>query len=87
MAEVNEVDVRVLGAMSGAERIRMLLREVGYRTLTDFAYEIRTHPQTVSYCINGDREYPEIRDALARRLDLTREQVDLLIGAKPAEVA
>lgn len=89
MEQVNEVDARVLGAMSGAERVRMLLREAGFPTLTDFAFELKTHAQTVSYCINGDREYPEIRDALAKHLGLDRSEVDLLIdGPKDtAEVA
>lgn len=85
MAEVNEVGARVLGAMSGAEQIRMLLREAGFKTLTDFAQEIRTHTQTVSYCIQGDRPYPEIRDELARHLGLERAAIDQLIdGATPA---
>lgn len=88
MPEVNEVDARILNAMSGAERLRMLIRESGFKTLTDFAYKLRTHPQTVSFCINGDREYPEIRDALATELGLTREEIDGMIdGQKKAEVA
>lgn len=86
MVQVNEVDARVLGAMSGAERIRMLLREAGFKTLTDFAFKVRTHAQTVSYCINGDREYPEIRDALAKELGLTRSEIDEMIdGPKAVE--
>lgn len=79
MVQVNEVDARVLGAMSGAERLRMLLRDAGFRTLTDFAFKIGTHSQTISYCINGDREYPEIRGALAKYLGLKRSDIDALI--------
>lgn len=85
MVQVNEVDARVLGAMSGAERLRMLLRDAGFKTLTDFAFKVGTHAQTISYCINGDREYPEIRDALALHLGLERSDVDALIeGASSA---
>ena len=41
-------------------------------------------------CLQGRRRYDDIRDALAERLGLTREQVDRLIDGsapKPAEVA
>lgn len=79
MPQVNDTEARILGAMSGSERIRMLLREAGFKTLTSFAYRIDTHPQTVSFCINGDREYPEIREALAKHLGLPRTEIDTLI--------
>lgn len=86
MPQINELDQRVLGAMNGAERVRMLLRDAGFKTLTAFAHEIRAHTQVVSYCINGEREYPEVRVALARHLGLSREDVDAMIDG-PAEVA
>lgn len=85
MAEVNETEARVLGAMSGAERIRMLLRDAGFKTLTDFAFAVGTHPQTISFCIQGDRPYPEIRDQLAAHLKIPREQVDRMIDGEPSE--
>lgn len=84
MAEVNEVGARILGAMSGAEQIRMLLREAGFATLTDFAQQIPTHTQTVSYCIQGDRPYPEIRDELAKHLKLDRAEIDRMIDGVTA---
>lgn len=83
MAEVNDVDARVLAAMTGAERLRMLIREAGFKTLTDFAFKIGTHPQTVSFCIQGDRPYPEIRDQLATNLGLERAEIDRMIDGDP----
>ncbi len=82
MAEVNDVGARVLGAMTGAEQLRMLLREAGFKTLTDFAQAIQTHTQTVSYCLQGDRPYPEIRDELAKHLKLERAEIDRLIDGE-----
>lgn len=79
MPLVNETEARILSVMSGAERVRMLLRQAGFKTLTDFAYTIPTHSQTVSYCINGDREYSEIRNAIASALGLSRAEIDALI--------
>lgn len=84
MPLVNETEARILNAMSGAERVRMLLREAGFKTLTEFAYTIPTHSQTVSYCINGDREYGEIREAIAKALSLSRAEIDALIDGTDA---
>jgi lambda repressor-like predicted transcriptional regulator len=87
MAEVNDVGARILGAMSGAEQIRMLLREAGFKTLTDFAFKIGTHSQTVSFCIQGDRPYPEIRDQIASVLGLDRTEIDRMIDGQKGEAA
>jgi hypothetical protein len=92
MTVVNDVNARILKAMSGAERVRMLLREAGFKTLTDFAFAVSTPAQTVSaqtisYCITGDRPYPEIRDELAKHLNLDRTEIDRLIDGAPAPAA
>lgn len=44
MPQVNDTEARILGATSGSERIRMLLREAGFKTPTSFAFKIDTHP-------------------------------------------
>lgn len=89
MEKLNEIDRRVLETMSGPERIRLLLRNAGFATLRAFADKIGRSQQEVSFCVTGERPYPEIRDALALHLDLRRSEVDAIIkGAKaePAEV-
>lgn len=87
MRTVNEVDERVLRAMSGPDRIKILLRDAGFPSLATLSWKIQKHVQQISYCINGDREYPEIRDALAAELELSRDEIDELIDGPATEAA
>ncbi len=90
MAKINEVERRILDGMTGADQLKALMREAGYETYRDFARYLGRYIEEVSMCLQGRRRYDDIRDALAERLGLTREQVDQLIDGsapKPAEVA
>lgn len=83
MGRINEIDQRVLATLTGGEKIKALLAEKGL-TLKDFARAHGEWVENVSACIRGERQLPEVRDALATELGLTREQVDELIGQKAA---
>lgn len=83
MARINEIDQRVLGALSGADKIKALLADEGMN-LKDFAREQGEWVENVSACIRGERPLPEIRDALAKRLELSRATIDELIDGKAA---
>lgn len=85
--KINDVDRRVIGGMSGSEKIRFLLKEAGYETYRDLAIELGRYVEEVSMCINGRREYGEIRDALAQALGLPREQIDRLIETPAPEAS
>ena len=88
MKPSNELHERVIAGLTGAEQLRALMKSAGYETYRDFAVEIGRYVQEVSMCLQGHRKYEDIRDALAEKLSITREQVDLLIdGPEPAEVA
>lgn len=82
MPKINDVDRRVLSAMSGAERMKLLLKDAGFPSLRSFAVEHGLYVQEVSYCLNGDREYGRIRDLLAEDLGLSRTEVDRLIDGE-----
>lgn len=79
MPRINAIDRRVLDAMGGEDRIRLLLKDAGYDTLRSFAKEHGVYLEEVSMCLRRRREYPEVRDAMAEVLRLTREQIDELI--------
>lgn len=84
MPRINEVDRRVLGGLSGSEKIKALLAERG-SSVKEFA---RTHGEwieAVSACIRGVRPLSEIRDKLAADLGLPRAEIDRLIDDQPTE--
>lgn len=82
MTDFNDLDRRIIAALSGRDRIKLLLRERGLQ-LQEFARKHNLWVEQVSQCIRGVRDYPEIRDALAAELGLTRTQIDELIdGAR-----
>ena len=87
MPRINEIDRKVLEAMSGEDRLRALIRGAGFDTIRELARALHAFPPEVSMCLNRHREYPEIRDAIAEELDLTREQVDQMIPWPPEAVA
>ena len=82
MAHINALDREVLGVLSGGEKLKALLRARGL-SLKDFARKHNHWVSDVSRCLTSDRALPEIRDALAAELDLTREQVDGLLLRVP----
>lgn len=86
MPSINELDRDVLNALSGAEKIKALLRSRGLE-LQSFAEKYNHWTANVSRCIHGKQERPEIRDDLAEELGLTRDHIDHLIGDRIEEVA
>lgn len=84
MAEINDIDRRVLGAIDGRERLKLLLKDAGL-TLQEFAQKQNVWVEQVSMCLKGDRPYPEIREAIASELGLSRATVDELIDGPPAD--
>lgn len=83
MSRINEIDKRVLGTLSGRDKIKALLSEKGL-TVRDFARKHDLWRENVSRCMGGKRPLPEIRDALAEELDLPREKIDALIEEERA---
>lgn len=83
MAGINEIDQRVLAALTGAEKIKALLDERGL-SVKEFAGKHSEWPERVSECIRAVRPWPEIRDALAAELELPRAMIDELIDGKAA---
>lgn len=83
MADINEIDLRILRQLDGRERLKLLLKEKGL-SLQDFARKHNVWVQDVSACLGGTRECPEIREALALELGLSREQIDAEIGRRAA---
>ena len=78
MPDFNEVERRVLGALDGRERLKVLLRDRGLQ-MQDFARKHGLWVEQLSMCLRGERPYAEIRDALATELELSRETIDALI--------
>jgi len=90
MPKINEIERRVrkaMTAMTGEDQIRLLLKDAGYETLREFAAEIGTFSPEISMCLKRVREYPGIRNALAEKLNLTREQVDEMLPWPPEALA
>lgn len=85
MGNRNDLDRRILAALQPNEKIRALMREreLEYQ---DIAASGGWWIEQVSQCARGARTYPEIRDAFAKALDLTREEIDELIDG-PKEIA
>lgn len=79
---MNEVDKQVLEGLTGAERVKALLRRAGFESYRDFGIAIGRSIEEVSMCLNGRRPYGEIRDRLAERLDLPRDEIDRLIDGE-----
>lgn len=86
MTDFNELDRRVLGALDGRERLKLLLRDKGLQ-LQDFARKHNFWVEQLTFCLKGERPYPEIRDALAAELDLDRAVIDQLIDGEPIRQA
>lgn len=86
MARINEVDRRVLDAMGGREKLKLLLSEKGL-TLKQFAEKHNEWVENVSRCISGERPLPEIREKLAAELGIDRGMVDTLIDGPKARSA
>lgn len=88
MTPSNDLKERVIAGMTGAEQLRALMKSAGFETYRDFAVQIGRYVEEVSMCLQGRRRYDDIRNALAEKLSITREQVDQLIdGPAQAEVA
>lgn len=86
---MSEIDKRVLEGMTGAERLKVLLRQAGFETYRDFAVAKGRYVEEVSMCLQGRRRYDEIRDDLAAVLSLGRAEIDRMIDGEPqpAELA
>lgn len=81
MRKSNEIDERILSALDGRDRIKLLLRERGLQ-LQQFARKHNLWIEQVSMCLKGDRPYPEIRDAFAAELELSRDTIDRFIDTQ-----
>lgn len=75
---ISEIDRRILSTLSGSDRMKALLADAGH-SLTSFARKHNLWVQEVSRCIAGKRNLDEIRSALARELNLSRDEVDSII--------
>lgn len=85
MPEFNEVDRKLLDALEGPDKIKLLLRSKGLENpVQGFAGQIGRWAEQVSMCLRGDRKYEDIRDALAEFLGVSRAQIDLWIDGVPA---
>lgn len=78
MARINELDRRVLGVLSGGDKLKALLKDRGL-SLTDFGRKHNHWVSDVSRCLNGHQPLPEIRDSIAAELGWKRDEVDRLI--------
>jgi transcriptional regulator with XRE-family HTH domain len=83
VCEINEIERRVLSAIDGRERLKILLKDSGL-TMQTFAQKHGLWVQQVSMCLSGDRRYPEIRNALASELEIPSKVVDSLIDGEAA---
>lgn len=86
MGNFNELERRVLGALDGRERIKLLLRDKGL-LLQEFAQKYGVWVEQVSMCIKGERPYEEIRNALAAELEVDRAVIDQLIDGPAASAS
>lgn len=83
MARINEIDLRVLGALKGRDKLKALLAGRGL-TLTEFAEKHNVWVENVSRCIAGERPLPEVREKLAAELGIDRATIDHLIDGEAA---
>lgn len=79
---MNEVDRQVLEGLTGAERIKALLRRAGFESYREFGIAAGRSIEEVSMCLNGRRPYGEIRDQLAEKLGLSRDEIDRIIDGE-----
>lgn len=79
----SRIKLQAFDAAGPAEIIRLALP----MTLTAFADKHGFSKAEVSQCLSGYRPHEKIRDALARELDATREEVDQLLERPAAEGA
>lgn len=83
MTRINALDQRVLEALTGREKIKVLLSEKGL-SLTEFAERHNHWVENVSRCLSGERRLSEVRDNLAAELEMPRRQLDELIDGVAA---
>lgn len=82
------VDERLLNVLSGPKKLKLLLEEQA-GSITRWAVQERINPVEVWHTLAGRREYQAHRDLIAKRLEISREEVDRLISetmARPASV-
>lgn len=80
---MEQLDKKILDGMTGAERLRVLLRQAGFESYREFAIGVGRYVEEVSMCITGKRRYDEIRDELASALKLDRGEIDRMIDGEP----
>lgn len=73
--------VRLPDDLPPRERLKILLRAKGHSSIASWARKRGFHESQVWMCLSGEREYPQIRDALAEDLELPRLKIDQLIQA------
>ena len=73
------IDERLVRELSGSAKLVALLRAHGY-SYQRFAQDYGFWPTQVKLCVYGARPYPAVRDALAKVLELPREELDHLLN-------
>lgn len=82
----NDIDRRLASELAGTDKLRTLMK-VRSGSVSRWAVDQGFIPEQVFMATTGVRPYPEIRDAIARDLDLDRAEVDRLIDAEKARAA
>lgn len=72
------VDERLVTDLSGPKKLWALLQARGH-TYVSLSKKYGLWPQHVKNTVYGERYGADVREALARELDLTREVVDRLL--------
>ena len=77
------IDERLVRELSGSAKLVALLRAHGY-SYQRFAQQYGFLPPQVKLCVYGARPYPAVRDALAKVLELPRDELDHLLNVPQA---
>lgn len=92
MPDLNELDRRVLGSLTGRAKLDALLTDAGLPTVRSVAMAFGEAADDVSRCLSGHTgrrpTMDRIRDKIASAVGLERSEVDSLLGGPiPAEGA
>lgn len=82
----NDIDRRLASELGGMEKLRTLMKARS-GSVSRWAVNNGLIPEQVFMATSGVRPYAEIRDIIARDLDLDRAEVDRLIDTDAAQAA
>ena len=87
--KMKKLDRRVLAALTGRAKLDALLEEAGHPTSRSLAHLLGEAESDVSRCMNGHQDRASsnvrIRDGISHLCDITRAEVDELLGAISTE--